>query len=383
MSVTPLVAADRVGGPSPTLDAAATPRAPADLDLIASRTEALLARLLTQERHRWAAVDPELDRPVAALVEAVLAGGKRLRPAFCHWGFVAAGGDPDTEPHASSLARASAAIELLHGFALVHDDVMDEAPTRRGRPTQHVRFASDHRQARWRGAPDRFGESVAILVGDLAHVLADDLVAGMPSRVRSTWRALQSELVMGQYLDVHSSAAGRVTVAGALEIARLKSGRYTVRRPLELGAALVEGVDDGPDDDALGAALAGFGEGLGLAFQLRDDVLGAFGDPGLTGKPVGADLREGKPTPLLAIALERAVDAQQAVLDRAGAPDVDDFEIARMQEVLIATGALDEVERTIDRLATESLRHLTEAVIVPAAVTALSDLAAFVTRRDH
>jgi geranylgeranyl diphosphate synthase, type I len=377
MTVTPLSATGTASVGSPYAPAEPSP-SPAGLVAIAARTDRTLNHLIDCERQRWALIDTQLDRPLAALADAVVSGGKRLRPAFCHWGLVAAGVDPDHPPHAERLDAASAALELLHGFALVHDDIMDEADTRRGEPTQHVRFGEEHRRGGWRGAPSRFGESVAILVGDLAHVLADDLVTGMPPRVRSIWRELQTELMMGQFLDVRLTASNHVTLDRALHIARLKSGRYTIRRPLELGAALA-----GTEDPALDHALGTYGEALGLAFQLRDDLLGAFGDPAVTGKPVGSDLREGKPTPLLAIALERAGAAQRAVLARAGEADLDDREVAAIQQVMVDTGALEESEQTVRRLMDEGLDAIGGGVVPAAAAAALEELAHFVVERDH
>jgi geranylgeranyl diphosphate synthase, type I len=361
--------------PSPL--APAPTAAPSSLESIATRTESVLRRLLERERQRWALEDHHLDAPLAALADAVLAGGKRLRPAFCYWGFVATGADPDAGPEAHLVDEAAAALELLHGFALVHDDIMDEAATRRGRPTTHVRFAASHASDGWRGGSPRFGESVAILVGDLAHVLADDLVAGLPARVRPIWRDLQTELVMGQYLDVRGTADGIVDLDGALRIARLKSGRYTIRRPLELGAAL------GDADHRVGRSLAEYGEPLGVAFQLRDDLLGAFGHPDLTGKPVGGDLREGKPTALLARAAERATPTQRAVLDRAGDPDLEERAVADIQDVLIDTGAYQDIERHVELLTNQAITAVRGAPIPPTACAALVELAHFVSRREH
>ena len=296
---------------------------------MAPATEARIDALLDVEVARWGLVDPELIPLIEALRRFVLDGGKRLRPAFCHWAFVGAGGDP----HDPAVADTGAALELLHAFALLHDDVMDGSGLRRGRTTVHVDFAARHVGAGWRGESRRFGEGVAILVGDLAFVYADLLLTGVPAAATAIFNELRVELNIGQCLDLVGTAEGRRDRPMARRIARYKSGKYTVERPLHLGAALVGRLDD------LAEPLSAFGLPLGEAFQMRDDILGTFGDPALTGKPVGEDLREGKPTPLLAIATARAGPAALALLDRVGCADLGDDEIAAIQAVLVETGA--------------------------------------------
>ena len=263
-------------------------------DAVAPLVEARLEVLLEAEQDRWADVDPDLGAPVATLLEHVRSGGKRLRPTFCHIAFTGAGGvagDP-------VAVDAGAALELLHAFALLHDDVMDDAASRRGVATAHISWEGRHRDGGWRGEARRFGEGVAVLVGDLAAVYADRLLGEAPAPARRLYDDLRVELMAGQFLDLLHTARGGVRPTVARRIAVLKSARYTVERPLQLGAALAGRLDD------LGDALSAYGLPLGEAFQLRDDLLGAFGDPFATGKPVGDDLREGKPTLLLALAVE-------------------------------------------------------------------------------
>jgi len=346
---------------------------PACLRQIAERVERRLAALLDHERERWAALDPELAAPLDALAALVMAGGKRLRPAFCHWAFVGAGGDPD-DP---LVIDAGAAFELLHAFALVHDDVMDGSATRRGARTLHLTFEDRHRLGQWRGEARRFGEGVAILVGDLSFVYADQLLRAAPTEALEVWDELRIELNIGQYLDMVGTAQRAFDRADAERIARYKSGKYTVERPLHLGVALAR------DRTGLAHHLSGYGLPLGDAFQLRDDVLGAFGDSSLTGKPVGDDLREGKPTPLLAIATERAGRRERTALARVGDPELDEEAIAAIQQVLVATGALDEVEAVIEELAEKAVAALDAAPIASPSRDALADLARFVAWRDR
>ena len=346
--------------------------APPSLATISARVEARLAALLSDEVARWAALDPDLTEPLASLQAFVLGGGKRLRPAFCHWGFVGAGGNPD-DPR---IVDAGAAFELLQAFALVHDDVMDGSAVRRGTRTAHLAYADRHAAATWRGEVRRFGEGVAILIGDLAHVYADRLLPRANPDVQIVWDELRTELNVGQYLDLVGTASGDVGLDTARRIARYKSGKYTIERPLHIGAALAGRLAD------LQAPLSAYGDPLGEAFQLRDDLLGAFGEEALTGKPVGDDLREGKPTPLLALAIAAAHPAQAAVLTTIGRPDLDAAQIERLQAVLIETGAVAAVEASIDQLTDEALAALATAPIVPEAVDALAALAAFVAWRD-
>jgi geranylgeranyl diphosphate synthase type I len=348
--------------------------APTSLREIAARVDGRLREFLAGERVRWTALDPDTEVLVAELERMVLAGGKRLRPAFTHWGFVGAGGDAG-DPR---VVDAGAAFELMHAFALFHDDIMDGSLTRRGERTTHEVHRERHTSDRLAGDARRFGDGVAILVGDLAFVYADAMLVGSPAQVWSMWNELRIELNVGQYLDMLGSARTERSRVKAERICRYKSGKYTIERPLHLGALLAR-----PDDaDALLAAFSGYGLPLGDAFQMRDDVMGAFGDPAVTGKPVGDDLREGKPTPLMAIAVARADASQRRVLDRVGSGPLTDAEVAEVQAVIRATGALDEMESTIDRLTTQAIAAIDAAPITTDARTALVDLASFVAQRS-
>jgi len=347
---------------------------PASLFDIAERVEHRLEIFLDGEQARWCAVDPVLGDAFDALRSLVMGGGKRLRPAFCHWGFVGAGGSPD-DPR---VVDAGAAFELLHAFALFHDDVMDGSAARRGQRTAHLEFSARHEEAGWAGEPRRFGEGVAILVGDMAFVYADHLVRAAPLEALRIWDELRVELNVGQYLDIVGTAQRQRARSGAERIARYKSGKYTVERPLHLGAMLAAPERSVPLLDALSA----YGLPVGDAFQLRDDVLGVFGDQQVTGKPVGDDLREGKPTPLLSMATERATREQRAVLSRVGAADLSDDEVAAMQAVIIDTGALDAMEAKIGRLTVEAIAALSHIEIDGLAKAELTELAVYMARRD-
>jgi geranylgeranyl diphosphate synthase type I len=346
---------------------------PPSLAAVAPPVEARIDVLLDVEAARWGLVDPELIPPIEALRRFVLDGGKRLRPAFCHWAYVGSGGaaaDP-------AVIDAGAALELLHAFALLHDDVMDGSSLRRGRPTVHVDFAARHGDAGWRGEARRFGEGVAILVGDLAFVYADLLMVGVPPAAIAVFNELRVELNIGQALDLIGTAEARRDRPMARRIATYKSGKYTIERPLHLGAALRGRLED------LAEPLSAYGLPLGEAFQMRDDVLGTFGDPDITGKPVGEDLREGKPTPLLAIATARAGAAGSDLLDRVGAPNLGDDEVAAIQALMMDTGAKEETERLVDELAAEAVAALDKADLTDDAKAALIELAAFVAHRDR
>lgn len=349
------------------------PEAPPSLARIAGRVDQRLRVLIDIEDSRWTALDEVLADPFIALRNLVLVGGKRLRPAFCHWGFVGAGGDPaDT-----LVIDAGAALELLHAFALFHDDVMDGSATRRGQPTVHTVHEQRH-AGQWAGEARRYGEGVAILVGDLTFVYADQLMRNAPLSAWEIWNELRIELNIGQYLDIVGSAHRERRWAKAEKISRYKSGKYTIERPLHLGAMLAA-----PDRAAeLLAPLSAYGLPLGDAFQMRDDVLGVYGDTVVTGKPVADDLREGKPTPLLALACETATAAQRQMLDRVGAADLGDEDVAAIQQIIIDTGALQRLESHITSLTDAALAAIPPMPLTSEAKDELVLLAGYVSWRD-
>ena len=343
---------------------------------VAGPVEARLSRLFDEEGSRWSAVDPDLAAPISALRDYVLAGGKRLRPAFCYWAFAGAGGAPD-DP---SIFDAGAALEMLHTAALVHDDIIDGSVVRHGAETVHVRFAGLHQGHGWAGRADRFGEGAAIVIGDLALVYSSRLMSGAPPEAGAVFEEMRLEVNVGQYLDILGAAEG-VRVPGdeaverARRICRYKTAKYTIERPLHLGAALAA-----PDRmSELAGPLSDFGLPLGEAFQLKDDLLGVFGDPDVTGKPVGDDLREGKPTLLAGLAAAR----EPLFADRFGAHDLSESEVRRLQDVIEATGARAEVEKTVAELAARSEAALQALPLRPEAVQALEQLARFVAGRNR
>jgi geranylgeranyl diphosphate synthase, type I len=347
--------------------------APPSLAEVGARAESRIVAILDEQISRWETVDPDLGEPLAALRSLVLAGGKRLRPAFCHWGYVGAGGAPDD----SLVADAGAALELLHTFALVHDDVMDGSSLRRGLPSIHRRFITRHDDAAWRGEARRFGEGAAILVGDFAFVYADMLFGEAPPEARAVFDELRVELCVGQYLDLVGTASASRDPVQAARIERYKSGKYTVERPLHLGAALAGRLDE------LAPTLSAFGLPAGEAFQLRDDILGVFGDSEVTGKPVGDDLREGKLTPLVAIAAACVDEAGSELLALLGRSDLSGADVHRLQDLFVDCGALEEVEQAIERLVDEALEALAVAPITPDARAVLEELGTYVAWRDR
>jgi geranylgeranyl diphosphate synthase, type I len=340
---------------------------------IAERTEARVDAVLASEVARWSAIDGGLEAPLTALRDLVLAGGKRLRPAFCFCAFVGAGGAADDPV----VVDVGAALELLHTFALVHDDVMDGSDTRRGLDSVHHRFIRSHVDGGWRGESRRFGEGIAILVGDFACTYADLLMRCAPQPALEVYDELRVELCVGQSLDLVGTALRSADVEDARRIATYKSAKYTVERPLHLGAALAGRLDE------LRGPLSAVGLPLGEAFQLRDDLLGVFGEERVTGKPVGDDLREGKPTPLLAIAWSRADADGRELLVRVGAGDLEDTEVKALQELFLACGAVEEIEVTIGALVAEATSALAVAPLTAPARALLHDLAVYVAWRDH
>ncbi|WP_344681657.1 polyprenyl synthetase family protein [Saccharopolyspora taberi] len=346
-----------------------------------------LADYLRARRAESRALDAAFAEAVDELVGFVLGGGKRIRPTFAWWGWRAAGG-PAEGPEAAAMLRVASSLELIQACALVHDDLIDGSDTRRGKPTVHRSFAARHRARGWNGSDDRFGTAAAVLLGDLALAWADDMLhsAGMPpealARGLRPWRAMRTEVLAGQYLDTLGPVRGDETPQAALRIDELKAASYTVQRPLEIGAELA-----GAGEQAL-EALRRFGCDIGVAFQLRDDLLGVFGDPEVTGKPAGDDLREGKRTLLIAEGFQSArehgdSDALELLRGVLGDAELDEKRVELAREALIRLGAVDAVERRITELTGTAMAALHGAGLAEPAASRLADLAVAVTDRTR
>jgi len=340
--------------------------------------EVLIAETLESLREQWvdlaATVVPRpgvlhTDSVLDLLSGMVNSGGKRFRPRMAHWGWVAGGGTSDLRGYAD-LVRVGAALELLHVFALIHDDVMDASETRRGQPSVHASARRQHVRLHGFGDAQRYGENIAILAGDLAHSEAGLLVAGLPVPMQELWRTLAIELMMGQGRDLVGAANGRRDLEHAREVARAKSGAYTVWRPLQLGAAAA-----GAGPRTL-AALERYGIAVGEAFALRDDILGVIGDPVETGKPVGDDLIAGKPTVLLALATQRFSPRWRRALQRAGGGGrVSSGDIAALQAELVRSDVIGDVEAMIRDAVSTAFVALEDPAIDRSAAVGLEDLA--------
>ncbi len=325
---------------------------------------------------------------LADATDALLSGGKRLRAAFCYWSWRAHGAPPDDSAR-PAVIRVGAALELFQASALFHDDVMDASTLRRGRPTAHLAFAARHTASGWLGDADRFGENAAILLGDLSLIASHrelaDAVTDLPDPIRRNahgiFGAMQTEVTAGQYLDILGQALPwgedpDEDEARARAIIRSKSARYSVEQPIALGAVLA-----GAPSAAVDAARR-FGLPLGEAFQLRDDLLGVFGDPATTGKPAADDLREGKRTVLVNRALRVASPGQRAtLLTHLGDAGLDDAAVADLRAILVETGAAAAVEAMIGRLAEQSFAALRAADLTEPGATMLAELGDAAVRR--
>lgn len=350
---------------------------------IRRRVLAVLTGFITERSAEYFGGVPGADH-VTGLLGEYAAGGSGLRSAFAYIGWLAGGGD-DSE----AALRAAASIELLHAFALLQDDVMDRSPVRRGRPAAHVRLADWYRSQGMAGDAERFGESAAVLLGDLCLVWAEQLLresglsAAALARGWPYYDMLRGELAVGQFTDLVFDPGHRPTLAKVLQMSRRKSGNYTVRRPLELGAALAGG------NDAVLRVLGMYGGPVGEAFQMRDDVLGVFGRPSVTGKPNGGDLRERKATSLIVLARELASPAQREQVDQlCGHRVLTEADIARWRGLIEETGAVVRIEEMIAERVSEALASLVSAAIegVPLdrfVLIALRDLAVHATARDR
>ena len=350
----------------------------ATLKSVRSAIEEELSIFLNRESAYLNSISSDLSPVSDSLTSFLLDSGKRLRPLFAYAGFAAAGGSIE-----KSAIRAMAALELLQACALIHDDLMDGSDTRRGKPSIHRHFESVHVQEQLDGFAPQYGLSAAVLLGDLALVWSDQMLntAGLTTeqyaRVMPFYNEMRVELMAGQFLDIHEQTQKDTNVDRSMKIARYKSGKYTIERPLHLGAAIAS-----PSQDVV-AALSSYGLPLGEAFQLRDDLLGVFGDPSVTGKPAGDDLREGKRTVLIAMTNERQSDAQREIgRKHFGKPDIDAEGVAILQEIIESTGARAELEATIDRLTDQSLTAAQSHVFTDDGKALLVELANIATKRS-
>jgi geranylgeranyl diphosphate synthase, type I len=351
-----------------------------------------ISAFLSEQSAVLDSMGPELV-PVHLMANQLLCGGKRIRPAFCVWGYVAAAGIP-TDEQLKPLLAAAGSLDVLHVSALVHDDLMDSSDLRRGRPAAHRQFEALHANAGWLGDSAAFGRAGAILLGDLLVMWSAQMLHGAGvdqstlERALPIVEAMRTEVTCGQYLDMVAQAhplrkrapaigSLRPTIELAMDdasrVVEYKAARYTVQRPCQIGAAL------GGGDDELYFALGAYGSPLGRAFQFRDDLLGVFGDPQVTGKPAGDDLREGKRTVLVAHAYAHAGDAgQKLLLQRLGDPALDDGGIGELQQVIVESGARDAVESMINEYYERALKALHDTEITEegrAGLTALADAA--------
>lgn len=320
-----------------------------------------------------------------------LSGGKRFRAQFAYLGWQSVPGSAAGPPAGlAGLVSAASALEVFHAAALVHDDIIDNSDTRRGAPSAHRRFESLHGAQGWAGSPDDFGRASAILLGDLLLGWSDELLdQGLDGavdrqsarRARAQFNLMRTEVTAGQYLDILEERAWLTQPEAELldratRVVIFKSAKYSVQAPLVIGAALA-----GADDDQLNV-LRAFGLPLGIAFQLRDDLLGVFGDAAVTGKPSGDDLREGKRTVLIALARERLDAADLGSIDRLlGRPDLTAEQIVALQQIIVSSGAVDRVETLIQQNVSQALAALAGSRVEPEVTTALTDFAGAVTRR--
>jgi len=345
-----------------------------------ARVQAALDEFLAEQAERLAPLGADASRLLAE-ARASVSGGKRFRAAFCYWGFHAVAGTPYDDSDDDALVRACASLELLHASALVHDDYMDASDTRRGRPATHRGFSAEHRSDGWRGDPEQYGASAAILLGDLLLSWSDELLrrCGLPlDRVVAAldvFDRCRSEVITGQFLDVSVQARGVADVDVAMTVLRYKSAKYSVERPLHIGATLAGGSGEQLRQ------LSAFGLPLGEAFQLRDDLLGVYGDPSATGKPAGDDLVEGKRTVLVALALDGATAEDAARLDAALGRALSADEVTELRRIIDESGAHQQVEQVIAELAGKATESLARADLDAHARDVLLELATAATHR--
>lgn len=373
--------------PSPVSPArAAAPFADA-LAEARARLDRALEAWLAERRRRLAAVSPESAELVDEVARLVAGGGKRLRPVLLRLAYRACGGRSE-----AAATRLGLATELLHTYLLIHDDIMDRSELRRGRPTTHAAFAELHRHGRGRGDAEHFGRTVAILAGDLAHTWAVELsrplaeagagagaeAEGDPQAVARAFDAMCEEVIAGQYLEMLLPRREQPSGEELLRALRLKSGRYTVERPVELGALLA-----GAPAPVV-AGLRRWGEAAGEAFQLQDDVLGTFGDAEAVGKPVASDLAEGKLTFLVHHALAGAAPEDREWLRGAlGRGELTPEEVERARRILRDSGGLAAVLDMIEERLERARRALAELPLPAAELEPFAGFLDYLRERDR
>jgi geranylgeranyl diphosphate synthase type I len=348
--------------------------------LSGSRTEidSALEQFLTYAHRELTAIDSELTEVSRALIQ-FLTGGKRLRPLFALAGYLGAGGSA-TDP---VIYKAAASLELLQACALIHDDMIDGSDTRRGFPSMHRRFEESHKARGGLGNSENFGSSSALLLGDLALVWSSQalnfaaLSDSQLRKVNPIFDIMRVELMAGQYLDIYGGSRPEISIADALKIATFKSGKYTIERPLHFGAAIA-----GASTDLLDI-YSEYGIPLGIAFQLRDDLLGVYGDSSVTGKPAGDDLIEGKRTALIAYAQENfSPRERQEFFERFGEKNLTINEINVMRGLIVGIGAVDFIEKLIEEKTILALEAIKNPLITSIGRDFLSELAIKATQRS-
>lgn len=347
---------------------------------VRTSVEEELEVFLSRESAYLREISPDLTIVCNSLTSFLLERGKRLRPLFAYAGFIAAGGTAE-----KSTLKAIASLELLQACALIHDDLMDASDTRRGKPSIHRHFESIHVQDQLEGFAPQYGLSAAVLLGDLALVWSDQMLnsAGLNYeqyvRTISYYNEMRVELMAGQFLDIHEQTQKSSSVDRSMKIARFKSGKYTIERPLHLGAAMANPIDKKTMD-----ALSECGLPLGEAFQLRDDLLGVYGDASVTGKPASDDLREGKKTVLIALSRENQSPSQAQSFEKYfGSPDLDSEGITCLQQIILDTGAKDKLEKMIEELTETSLAAIDSPRFTEEGQQLLRELAHIATKRSN
>mgnify|MGYP000869717124 CR=1 FL=1 len=356
----------------------------------------LMAEFFASQRELLESISPE-TLPLLDSIESLSTGGKRLRALLSYWGWRGAGGAPVTEDCSSwSIVKAGMAVELFQTSALIHDDIIDRSDTRRGAPSVHKRFEATHEQNRWHGDAFNYGLTGGILAGDLTLAWSAEVFASLGegalygTPARTIFDRMRTEVLAGQYLDVYSEVLDAEDARGALHraqnVIRFKSAKYSCEHPFTLGGALAlqaEALERGgspvSEQHPTLAAYRAFGLPLGEGFQLRDDELGVFGQPEVTGKPAGDDLREGKRTVLVALTSAAAsAEENEFLYSNLGNPNLSDEQVKRLRKLMVSSGAFAAHERLIDeksRAVFEALEVMNVSDEVRTALRAIVDRA--------
>jgi len=323
-------------------------------------------------------IDPSSKQMIELLKEFTLRGGKRLRAALVYYGYRCF-----SNKNLKEIIKASVTMELIQSYLLIHDDIIDNDDLRRNGPTLHISYKNIAKRKYKKIDSNHFGLSMAILAGDICAAFANEIMAKLKIKEKNKIQALNvlnhslHHVIYGQVLDVLSELR-IITNKDIEKIHRLKTATYTIESPLHIGALLA-----GAKQKHL-KTLSNYAIPLGKAFQIKDDILGMFGEKEKVGKPVGSDIKEGKKNLLILKALESATPAQrQAIEEALGNQDLTKNQLNQVRAIVIKTGSLSYSQNLAKNLVKKAKSAIKSAKFRPVGKNFLLKIADYIEKRDY